>query len=64
MSFVIDASMAAAWLLPEEFTSEADDIVASTSAPALSRHCSGSRSAKFWLCRSHAIESELVMRSV
>lgn len=32
MSFVIDASVAAAWLLPEEFTAEAEIIIGSISA--------------------------------
>lgn len=33
MSFIIDASLAAAWLLPEEFSDAADEIVASITTP-------------------------------
>lgn len=33
MSFVIDASMAAAWLLPEEFSDAADAVIATIDAP-------------------------------
>jgi predicted nucleic acid-binding protein len=33
MSFIIDASMAAAWLLPEEFSTEAEDVIGSITAP-------------------------------
>lgn len=33
MAFVIDASMAAAWLLPEEFSDAAETVIASVEAP-------------------------------
>jgi predicted nucleic acid-binding protein len=33
MSFVIDASMAAAWLLPEEYSDAAEIVIASITAP-------------------------------
>jgi predicted nucleic acid-binding protein len=33
MSFVIDASMAAAWLLPEEYSDAAEMVIASITAP-------------------------------
>lgn len=33
MSFVIDASMAAAWLLPEEFSDAAEAVIATIDAP-------------------------------
>ncbi|MBP1852854.1 type II toxin-antitoxin system VapC family toxin [Rhizobium halophytocola] len=33
MTFVIDASMAAAWLLPEEFSDAADAVIATIDAP-------------------------------
>ncbi|MGE7370465.1 type II toxin-antitoxin system VapC family toxin [Neorhizobium sp. NPDC001467] len=33
MSFVIDASMAAAWLLPEEFSDAAEAVMATVNAP-------------------------------
>ena len=32
MTFIIDASMAAAWLLPEEFSTEAEDVIGSIAA--------------------------------
>jgi predicted nucleic acid-binding protein len=35
MSFVIDASLAAAWLLPEEHSDAADRVMASIAAPCL-----------------------------
>jgi predicted nucleic acid-binding protein len=33
MSFVIDASLAAAWLLPEEYSAAAESIIVSIAAP-------------------------------
>lgn len=33
MAFVIDASMAAAWLLPEEYSDAAETVIASINAP-------------------------------
>lgn len=33
MTFIIDASMAAAWLLPEEFSTEAEDVIGSIAGP-------------------------------
>lgn len=33
--FVIDASMAAAWLLPEEFSDAAEEVMATINAPCL-----------------------------
>jgi predicted nucleic acid-binding protein len=35
MSFVIDASMAAAWLLPEEYSEASEAVVASIGAPCI-----------------------------
>ena len=33
MAFVVDASMAAAWLLPEEYSDAAETVIASINAP-------------------------------
>lgn len=33
MSFIIDASLVAAWLLPEEYSGAAEDVIASISGP-------------------------------
>ncbi|WP_315858687.1 hypothetical protein [Rhizobium leguminosarum] len=47
MSFVIDASLAAAWLLPEEYSDAAETVIASISKPCPAPSYSGSKFAIF-----------------